>query len=470
MTTTIQRNARTLAAFLCFAAFLACVTALAADAAPQPFQKGDTVCFIGDSITHGGKYQAFVYLFYATRFPDREIKMYNCGVSGDSAGGACRRLEWDILVHRPTAATVLLGMNDVGRTLYNRDKTDAKSKKAQQKAIDGYARNMTKLAESLRRANIRATFLTPTIYEQNADTGTENLFGCNGGLENCGREATRIARQFQFPTVDVHAAMEAINNAQQKKDPKFTLVGRDRVHPGDAGHFVIATILLKAQQMPQYVSKTSIGADSGTLREAWNCKISNLQASRDAVSFDSLEAALPFPVAPAAAKALDWVPFVEELNQQRLAIDGLNPGVYELRIDGQPVGQWNAETLKAGVNLATNPKTPQYQQAEQVAALNAKRLALESGRLRTFAAVRHGFFSHSQVDPNDDAAVRELFAQRLEKLKGSPYYGYNKGMIENYLKYKPVEKSTVAEVEQAMTAMYQAAKPKSHRFVIAKKG
>ncbi len=470
MTAIFRHVPRSLVTLFAFVALLGCTLTLAAERSPQPFQKGDTVCFIGDSITHGGKYQAFVYLFYATRFPEREIKMYNAGISGDSAGGACRRFEWDIMPHRPTAATVLLGMNDVGRTLYGRDRTDAKAKQAQQKAIQGYARNMTQLAEKLKQAHVRTTFLTPTIYEQNADTGTENLYGCNEGLENCGREATQIAQQSGFPTVDMHAAMNAINDREQRRDPKFTLVGRDRVHPGDVGHFVMAYILLKAQHVPKYVAKMHVAADAHAVREAANCRITNLQADRDRVTFECLEAALPCPVAKSAADALRLVPFTEELNQEVLQVEGLTPRTYTLCIDGRPVGDYDAQALAAGVNLATNAKTPQYQQAEQVAALNATRLSLESGRLRTFAAVRHGTLSRSKIDGNDLAAVKELFTERLEKMKGSPYYGYNKFMYENYLKYKPLEQQTIAEVEQSMPSMYQAARPKPHRFALAKKG
>ena len=50
--------------------------------AAQPFQSGDTVCYVGDSITHGGSYHAIVTLFYTTRYPDRDIKYYNNGIGG----------------------------------------------------------------------------------------------------------------------------------------------------------------------------------------------------------------------------------------------------------------------------------------------------------------------------------------------------------------------------------------------------
>ena len=453
------------------AAFLVFSVALvhAAEAPAPQFKKGDTVAVIGDSITHGGRYHAFLYLFYATRFPDREIKMYNCGISGDSAAGACRRFDWDILVHKPAAATVLLGMNDVGRNLYGRDKTDEKSRKAQANAIAGYVANMTKLAESLKKAKVRTTFLTPTIYEQNADTGTEDFYGCNDGLANCGNEARKIARKFHDSVIDVHALMNDINERGQKEAPKFTIVGKDRVHPGDVGHFVMAYAILKGQKVPEYVSKMTINADAGKAVEEENCKISEMKAAKEEVSFMCLENALPYPVPETAAEALKLVPFEKEMNQEILKVDGLAPGTYELQIDNETVGEYSADDLKAGVNLATNTNTPQYKQALQVSELNSKRQSLESSRLRTFACVQHGQLSKAKVDLNDIEAVKKVLLESVEKMKNTPYYAYNKGMVDNYLKYKPTEKETIQEMEQAMTSMYEVNKPKPHSFVIRKK-
>ena len=76
------------------------------------FEKYDRVVFIGDSITHGGRYHADIYLFYATRFPNQPFTAYNCGISGDTAPGTNLRFDEDIAPNRPTSATVMLGMND----------------------------------------------------------------------------------------------------------------------------------------------------------------------------------------------------------------------------------------------------------------------------------------------------------------------------------------------------------------------
>lgn len=438
-----------------------------ANSKPQAFQKGETVCVIGDSITHGGWYHANLYLFYATRFPDRELQLFNCGISGDTAAGAGRRLDWDILVHRPAAATVLLGMNDAGLKFYTKSEADEKTKAARQLAIEQYAANLTNLVQELRKANVRVTLLTPTIFEQNADTGTANRLGYNDALRNCAEEVKKIGQKLDLPVIDVHSAMDAINSAAQKADPKFTLVGRDRVHPGTVGHMVIAYVLLKAQEMPSCVSKTLLAADSAKVIEQVNCKVTNLKASPGELSFDCLEAALPFPVPAGTQAALKLVPFQQDLNEELLKVTGLADGKYTLSIDDQAVGQYDAAELASGVNLAVNTKTPQYQQALAVDALNTKRHRLESMRLRGIAATQA--FLNASGKMNDPQAVSEIV------LKGSGWKPGTKeetpsdrvnNIFDAYRKYKPVEQDLIKEVEQARADMYKAAQPKPHRFTL----
>jgi len=120
------------------------VLAAATRAAETPvlqFQKDNRVCFIGDSITHDGPYLSYVYLFYATRFPDRRWEIYNAGGGGGTADGAVRRFDWDIAANKPTVASILLGMNDVNRGLYGPDKRGAEIEKQREATLNQYAAN-----------------------------------------------------------------------------------------------------------------------------------------------------------------------------------------------------------------------------------------------------------------------------------------------------------------------------------------
>ncbi len=92
------------------------------------FQSGDKVAFVGDSITHGGHYHSYIWLFYMTRFPDMPLWFYNCGVGGDTSKEILNRLQDDVLSRNPDYITLTFGMNDTGYSdVFNRSGSDSLS-------------------------------------------------------------------------------------------------------------------------------------------------------------------------------------------------------------------------------------------------------------------------------------------------------------------------------------------------------
>jgi hypothetical protein len=90
--------------FLCFTLlfFLGISNSHAQQKSSVYFKNGDVICFLGDSITHGGQYHEFLQLFYATRYPELTLSFHNCGISGDNAAGMIERFEEDVMKHKPT--------------------------------------------------------------------------------------------------------------------------------------------------------------------------------------------------------------------------------------------------------------------------------------------------------------------------------------------------------------------------------
>lgn len=419
---------------------------LPASGAPAlQFQDGERWCAIGDSITHGGPYHRYVYLYYATRFPGRKIDFFNCGISGDTAGGALRRLEADVLRHKPSVATLMLGMNDVSRGLYEEgaDAPDLQQKRAY--ALETHSANMRKLAERLRAAGCRLVFLTPSIYDETADLPRPNAPGVNGALGWCAEGARRLALEFDAGLVDFHATMGALNLRMQQEDPHFTLIGADRIHPGEAGHLVMAYLLLKAQEAPMFAAEIREDA-----------------AGKDNLRFTRTEGALPFPVPSGAVAALRLVPFMEELNQERLCVASLAEGTYKLAIDGETVGQFTAAELGAGINLAELHSTPQYKQALAVAALDEKRHELVK-QLRVVDYVEWKM-GRDIGDPSefDSLAVAQ------KQLADPKITGWPRDRVKEYLGIKPRQQELRRQLEAVVEEMRRTAIPRPHEFVLHK--
>ncbi len=451
-------------AFLCL--LLSLLACRAEQSAPQMFPDGARWSVIGDSITHGGSYYAWVYLYYATRFPDQELHVANCGVSGDTTWGTNKRYDWDIVPTSPTTATIMLGMNDVGRNLYGQDETpELASQRA--KRIASYQSNLRKLVQKLQADGVTVTLITPSPYDETAEIDRASATGVNAALGEMGDFAQQLADEEGLAVVEFHDPMTELNHQLQADDPSFTLIGPDRIHPQWPGHFVMAYLLLTAQQAPAVVS--SVVIDSSTLKvEADRATVSGLTRSAGGLSFTCREQALPFPIDKGVEPALDYVPFTEDLNQEMLTVTGLSGDAYALRIDDVPIGTFSGAEWAAGVNLATFTDTPQYRQALSVLAL-VNQWRQEVYKLRTLAFIEHtkvGDVSH----PVDLEQVRPQLEAQLKKYEttdaGQPHAAYYARSLKNYLKLKPQEAAIRQKVQDLEAQIPQAAQPEPHRYTL----
>ncbi len=340
--------------------------------APQGLKAGDTLLFLGDSITHQCLYTRYVTLFYMTRYPGIPLHFYNSGVGGDQAADALRRFEYDVAALHPACVTVLLGMND------------AHYRPLGEPQFGTYKKNMTRLVERLRReTRARIYLLTPSFYDYKASMlhRGHGIPTYNDALIAFGEFLKKLGAEQHLPVVDMNAPMLEVTRALRRNDPKASIVPGG-VHPNPAGHLVMAATILKAFGVTPVVAAVTVDAASGKVT-ATRARVSGLHAGAADVRFDVREEALPFPYARAVRPVLRVLPFTRELNRETLAVKGLSGGKYRVQIDGRDVGTWDAAALARGVNLADNPKTPEHAQAVRVMALNDRRTSVMR-RIRNF--------------------------------------------------------------------------------------
>jgi lysophospholipase L1-like esterase len=403
---------------------------------------------------------------------DRSIRYYNCGIGGDRAAGIMSdekyRLNVDILGHRPTVATIMLGMNDVGLVNYGPDKVGPQFELPRQSALKTYNENMVKLIAALKQSGARLILITPSIYDDSlpaADGKAKVYVGGNAGLGKCAEKVKQWAAQNKAGLVDFHGVMCAINEREQKKDPRFSVVGPERVHPGAVGHFVMAYVFLKAQGMPRDVARIGIDAAAKTTQPV-NCRIDALQVAGAGLEFDCLENALPVAVPDDAKAALKLVPFTQDFNQETLTVAGLDAGRYELKIDGKSVGEYSAASLAAGVNLAENVNTPQYQQAAAATKLNGERF-LTGVKLRSVAAMNYGM-SRAKVNLADRGEVEKHVRAKLDGAKRAGKAA-DQRRFETYLQLTAEPGKLEKDYEDLAAALVKACQPRPHHFAILKK-
>lgn len=419
---------------------------------------------IGDSITHAGRYLVYLETFYLTRFPDREIEMLNLGIAGDTASGALTRFSWDIEPLHAGVASVMFGMNDVTRSLYEAKNGAPHLKEKRAEKIREFRLNLASLVKKLTDDGTKVVVVSPTIFDEFAQMESATFPGLDAALAECGRAAKSVALQFRVPFVDVHSPMKSLSDRMQNDSPSATIVGPDRVHPQAPGHLFLMSLILKAQEVPSTVARVKINASTGTIEKVENCIVDDVKLSADAIAFRYRARCLPFPIEEEAGEALKWIPFTEEYNQEILTIPGLRPGRYSVTIDDSFIREYSADELARGVNFALEQNTPQLNQARKVLALISEREAIVRKRRDVLMVEIQA--AKDIKRPVTLAQILPLLPARLKAAAGQPWESYIRRTGEEYLENKPQEEGFLVTARQLLHQARDMAKPRPHLIKI----
>ena len=430
------------------------------------FESGNTICFLGDSITHGGQFHEFLQLYYATRYPNIALTFHNCGIAGDNAEGMSYRFKDDVLVHNPTHVFLMTGMNDVIRTLYFEGQASDGIIQKRKNALAVYKQNTDILAEKFEASGITPIYLTPSIYDQYSKIKKNNNLGCNEALIECSEHIKSIAKQSNRLAIDLNTHMKDIMDRELQNDSLFTIIGKDRVHPETTGHFIMFHKIISAIESPSNVAQITISLNEVKNLKTENCDVNELQLTEKKISFKCLENSLPFPINKSINRALNLVPFQEEFNQERLKVIGLDHGNYDLFIQDKLINTFSAEQLNDGINLSTESNTPQYKQAQEIMKL-CQEYRKTGYQLR---AVPFMVFKYLRdfTGPNNLYSKQIHLEKKLKKIEGKPFYNYIKKSMHDYYETLPRQDSLTNRLKKIEKAIYMKNKPRTRSWSIVK--
>lgn len=362
------------------------------------FEEGERVVFVGNSITHGGHYHSFIWLYYMTRFPDKPITIMNAGIGGESAWDMKDRLDYDVFNRKPTYVTLTFGMNDTGYDIYMKDDAKELSEQRIAKSLESYREIEERL---LAKNKIKKVLIGGSPYDETSRFNNFILHNKNNAILKIIDAQRTSTKKNGWGFVDFNQPMREISRKEQEADSTFTFCRIDRIHPDNDGQMVMAYLFLKAQGLAgDEVSSVSIDAYHSSVITHKNCKISKLKKNGADLTFDYLAYALPYPLDSISRSgwgnkrsqrdAMQLVPFMEEFNQERFQVTNLEKGMYRLTIDNQFIDNLSSEKLANGVNLADYPNTPQYQQAAKIMYLNEERFEVEK-RFREYLWTEYSF-------------------------------------------------------------------------------
>jgi lysophospholipase L1-like esterase len=377
-------------------ALAACATATVG----QQFalKDGDTVVFYGDSITAQRLYTRDVEEFLLTRYPSLNVRFVNAGVPGDTTNGGYAgtmeaRVQRDVAPFHPAMITVMLGMNDGGWG-QGSPEIDAAFQKGYRALLD-----------ALHKASPGAaiTLICPTPYDE-ITHGTE-FPGYSRVIDKFADDVSQIGAEMrasgnkQIQVADFHRPLtDALKRAKEQFPQLAPLIVPDRIHPAEAGHWIMAATLMSAWQVNPVVSGVVLNGSQTQVREQNRTTVTNLAKSANGLSWTQLDEALPLPLefnnamTPMALGISD----LGQLDQMILRIESLYPGQYELLIDGKRIASFSRDELQQGVNLALF-KTPMLDQAHGIDWTEDRRTTMDQAR----------FILSAEVTPSATSAIAE---------------------------------------------------------------
>ena len=189
---------------------------------------GETIAFLGDSITEAGwsNPNGYVKLVIAGLAANGvKVQPVPAGISGNRSTQMLARVEQDVLSKKPQWMTLSCGVNDVWHGPNG-------------VPLELYKENISKILELASAAEVRVVILTATVIQEQLDSPhNQQLAPYNDFLR-------ALAREHRLPLADVNALFhQRIKTAQSGGEKVLT---SDGVHLNDAGNRLMAQGVLRA--------------------------------------------------------------------------------------------------------------------------------------------------------------------------------------------------------------------------------
>jgi lysophospholipase L1-like esterase len=374
---------------------------------------GDRLAICGDSITEQRKYSRIIEDYLTMCVPQLEITARQYGWSGEKAPGFLARMTNDCLRFKPTIATTCYGMNDFQYRPY----TDAIG------AV--YVTNQTAIVEAFKAHGVRVVLGSAGSVGKIprwAPKLDDTLVDLNLSLCQFRNLDIQIAKQEKVAFADVFWPMLTGEFAAQKEyGAGYALNGGDGVHPGWAGHVVMAYAYLKALGLDGQIGTFTVNLRHNKIKVTAGHRV--ISARDGTYEIESSRypfcACTPPPTAaqyPACGQddvpsdqsirsGMTLVPFNQDLNRLILvAKHGTAQNYLVTWGDDQKV--FTADQLSQGINLAAEfPHNPFTTAFAKVDAAVAAKQAFETDEIKNQFEAQHEHLTRAEIADRTEHAV-----------------------------------------------------------------
>ena len=175
-----------------------------------------TVVAFGDSVTHGSVaagemnydtvYWNRLRLKLNAAYPTIPVNVINAGIGGTTAARSVKRLDNQVLCHRPDLVIVCFGLNDINGT------------------PEDYLSSLSTIFARCTESGAEVIFMTPNMLNTHVVEGTEERFASyavkTAEMQNSGKmdlymnSAVTLAREMEIPVCDCYAKWKELSKTQ----------------------------------------------------------------------------------------------------------------------------------------------------------------------------------------------------------------------------------------------------------------
>lgn len=213
--------------FLCVVT--ACVAVANAALAGFIVKDGETLGFLGDSITAGGQSHPVGYVNLVLRTLEQEgirVTPVKRGIGGMKSSDMLMRIDKEVLAQRPSVMTLSCGVNDV----WHQDSGRGVS-------LEDYKKNVIAMLDHAAASNCTVVVMTATPFFYKAGAKDPH----NVKLEPYNDFLRQIAAERKLPLADLNRMMWEASKTQD-------WLTQDGVHMRPNGYFVMAKGVLLADR------------------------------------------------------------------------------------------------------------------------------------------------------------------------------------------------------------------------------
>ena len=204
------------------------------------------IVFLGDSITQSGAqpkgYVTIVKQQIAESYPDKKIEVIGAGISGNKVPDLQKRLQKDVLDHKPTCVVIYIGINDVWHS------TNGKGT-----PIATFESGLKEIIEKIQAVGSQVIVCTPSVIGERVEKKNplDKMLGEFSAISR------KVASESDVRLLDLRRKFINYQRSFNPLDREKNILTTDGVHLNDAGNDFVAGLMLRALGHKEYRAKTA---------------------------------------------------------------------------------------------------------------------------------------------------------------------------------------------------------------------